>query len=429
MKTLHKIFLISFGILCLPNFSFLGRSAGLSTYFPDIEGFTAKGSPAIYDPDNLYNIIDGAADVYLDFEFRELATQTYEKNEDESLIIEIYRHENPDYGFGIYSHERVYGVSNFVDVGTQGYYEEGILNFFKGSYYVKMRAYGMENEESALLDIARSIDAKLPGENSFPEEINELPFQNRTFNRERFVPRDFLGYPFFKMAFSASYFAPHLPMGSFTFFILRGESADDCRNMLMEYRRFLELPEEEIREGRHTFDDPYYGTMAMLWEGNRIKGMYGIDDEEYIARQFAFNRSDYLLKADDRNVAYRKKTTSSSNENQRLGPENAVDNDLMTRWSSAWSDPQWISIDLEKEYTIDKFRLYWEGAYGTSYNIETSPDGKTWREIYATAESDGEIDEIEVEPVKARYVRINGLSRATEYGYSLYELQIFKNSE
>ena len=426
MNVSIKIYLIAISIFFLSAFVNAEPKEELSKYFPDVSGFIKKGEPAIYSPDNLYNIIDGAADVYLNYEFRELATLTYEKGEEQSFIIEIYCHEDSNNGFGIYSLERVYGVSNYVDVGVQGYYEVGILNFFKGCYYVKMRGYKLENEESLLLDIAKQIDAMLPGDNKFPETLDELPIMNRTFNRERFVPNDFLGYSFFKMAYSADYYTPEFPSG-YSFFIMLGESPDDCKNMLLEYRKSLKLPEENITEGIYMFEDPYYGTMGIQWEGSRIKGMYGADDEDYIRKQFKFDRKDFILKVDESNVSYKKTATSSSVENFRLAPEYAVDGDLMTRWSSAWSEPEWIRIDLGEQYNIEKIKLYWEGAYAKSYSIEVSLDGESWTEVYTTEESDGEVDELSIEPVSAKFVRLNGLVRASEYGFSLYELQVFKS--
>lgn len=425
MNVLFKLFLTAFCIFCFSVFANAEMKNDMSKFFPEIPGFTKKGAPAMYNPENLYNIINGAADVYLNYEFRELATLTYEKGEEQSFIIEIYCHADPNYGFGIYSHERVYGVSNYIDVGVQGYYEVGILNFLKGCYYIKMRGYNLENEESLLINVAGQIDSLLPGDNKFPETLEELPAMNRTYNRERFVPNDFLGYSFFKMAYTAGYYSPQFPAG-YSFFIILGESPADCRNMLMEYRRSLKLAEEDIAEGIYMFDDPYYGTMGIQWEGSRIKGMYGADDEEFIKEQFKFNRKDLLLKIDASNVSFQKAAASSSSETPRLTPDLAVDGDLMTRWSSEWSDPQWISVNLDQEYTINKIKLYWEGAYAKSYTIEVSSDGNAWTEVFETEESDGETDEISLDPVSAKYVRLNGLVRASEYGYSLYELQVFK---
>src|SRR6185503_4156216 len=60
------------------------------------------------------------------------------------------------------------------------------------------------------------------------------------------------------------------------------------------------------------------------------------------------------------NVALNKNITSSSNEAPGTLPGNAVDGNLNSRWSSAFSDPQWIQIDLGATYTICRVVLRWE---------------------------------------------------------------------
>ncbi len=127
-------------------------------------------------------------------------------------------------------------------------------------------------------------------------------------------------------------------------------------------------------------------------------------------------------------LAYKKPVTSSSDvtvDGAVYPAKHAVDGSNATRWSSEFSDPQWIMIDLEKAVEISRVKLIWEGAYAKAYSIEVSSDGKTWRQVYRTENGDGKIDEIKFEPVKARYVRTNGTERATPYGYSLWEMQIF----
>ncbi len=106
-------------------------------------------------------------------------------------------------------------------------------------------------------------------------------------------------------------------------------------------------------------------------------------------------------------------------------PAAATDGNAGTRWSSAFSDPQWIAIDLGKETNISRIKLLWEAAYGKAYSIEVSPDGKTWKEIYKTDKGNGGTDDIKFPPTPARHVRLTGTRRGTEFGYSLWEFQVF----
>ena len=123
------------------------------------------------------------------------------------------------------------------------------------------------------------------------------------------------------------------------------------------------------------------------------------------------------------NIALNKPATSSSNESAALGPANAVDGNLGTRWSSGFSDPQWIRVDLGQSYNISHVTLNWEAAYGRAYQIQTSPDGNTWTTIFSTTTGDGGTDDLAVTGT-GRYIRMNGTQRATQYGYSLFEFAV-----
>ncbi|WP_179815974.1 discoidin domain-containing protein [Allostreptomyces psammosilenae] len=116
--------------------------------------------------------------------------------------------------------------------------------------------------------------------------------------------------------------------------------------------------------------------------------------------------------------------TASSTENGGTPAAFAVDGDRGTRWSSAASDQQWIQVDLGATATITGIRLEWEAAYGRAYQIQTSADGTTWTTIHSTTTGTGGTETLQVSGT-GRYVRMNGISRGTGYGYSLWEFQVF----
>ncbi len=395
------------------------------SYFPDIEGFTKTGKIDVYNPDNLYDKIDGAADMYLNYGFKELAVLTYENSGDQSVSVEIYCHENADFGFGIYSLERFLGTTNFIDVGTQGYYESGILNFFKDCYYVKISAYNLEDEENKLIQIGSEIASRLPGDKGYPEIFNIFPERNRIVNYERYESKDFMGYSFFRNAYSCYYRMPEAN-DYFTFFILKGGSKEECKAIMSAYFTDTKYTTEKIKEGMYMVNDPNYGLVGLLWKKDMIRGTFGLEDAD-LSRQYLENKFDLpeVVKVKG-NVAFKKPATSSSIESNNHIATFATDGSLGTRWSSSFSDPQWVCIDLKKTYTIHKVVLLWEGAFGKSYKIQTSLDNENWETVYGTEESDGETDEISFDPVNARYVRMYGEKRATPYGYSIFEFQVFK---
>ncbi|GLK99347.1 glycosyl hydrolase [Dactylosporangium matsuzakiense] len=127
------------------------------------------------------------------------------------------------------------------------------------------------------------------------------------------------------------------------------------------------------------------------------------------------------------NLALNHPVTSSSDESGSLAAGQAVDGSPSTRWGSAYSDPQWIQIDLGTSQPIRRVVLRWEAAYATSYQIQASADGSTWTTMYSTTTGPGGVNDLAVNGT-GRYVRVYGTARAnTSWGYSLYEFEVYSD--
>ncbi len=63
-----------------------------------------------------------------------------------------------------------------------------------------------------------------------------------------------------------------------------------------------------------------------------------------------------------------------------FGPANAVDGDVATRWSSEFSDDQWICVDLSAIYAVQEVILRWETAFGAAYQVQVSDDASSWQD-------------------------------------------------
>ena len=118
-----------------------------------------------------------------------------------------------------------------------------------------------------------------------------------------------------------------------------------------------------------------------------------------------------------------KPATASSVEGA-LGAASAVDGNPGTRWGSAFSDPQWIQVDLGGQASINRVVLSWEAAYAKAYRIDVSSDAATWTTIYSTTTGIGGVNDLALTGT-GRYVRMVGTARGTGYGYSLWEFQVY----
>lgn len=124
------------------------------------------------------------------------------------------------------------------------------------------------------------------------------------------------------------------------------------------------------------------------------------------------------------NLALGKPVTASSYENAGTVEKNLTDGDQTTRWGSSHADGEWVTVDLGEQATLYKLRLHWEAAYASQYKVQLSNDGVTFTDALTIA-SGGGYDDIALGDAQARYIRILGVSRATSYGISLYELEAY----
>src|ERR1041385_1485171 len=124
------------------------------------------------------------------------------------------------------------------------------------------------------------------------------------------------------------------------------------------------------------------------------------------------------------NIALHQPTTASSQESASFPAGNATDGNQGTRWSSQFSDPQWLEVDLGSTQSICQVVLNWETAFGKAFQIQTSNDNSTWTSIFSTTTGTGGNQTLGVSG-SGRFIRMLGTVRGTQWGYSLWEFQVF----
>ncbi|MCS5735067.1 discoidin domain-containing protein [Herbiconiux daphne] len=128
----------------------------------------------------------------------------------------------------------------------------------------------------------------------------------------------------------------------------------------------------------------------------------------------------------ERNIAVGKNVTASSSESSNFDGTFAVDGIDTTRWASEASDAQSFEIDLGEIVPITKIALNWEAAYASQYTLEVrASESDPWREIVTEESGHAGRAEYAVPEEHARYVRLAAVTRATSWGYSLWEFQVY----
>lgn len=131
------------------------------------------------------------------------------------------------------------------------------------------------------------------------------------------------------------------------------------------------------------------------------------------------------------NLALFKQATASTVENSgqqnERSAEFATDGDPETRWSSVYQDMQSITIDFGGTTRITRVNLFWEAAFGKAYHIQVSDNGNDWTTVADESNGDGGEDEHSFDPVDTRYLRMEGVSRGSQWGFSLWEFEAYND--
>lgn len=132
-----------------------------------------------------------------------------------------------------------------------------------------------------------------------------------------------------------------------------------------------------------------------------------------------------ITNQDTQNIALDKDVKASSQAADDVSVKNVNDGNVKTRWASHNNNDEYIRIDLGDSYYVDQILLNWEAAYGKKYKLLGSLDDQDYFEIYNEENSDGGIDNIIFDKQLVRYVKVQGIERATNWGYSLYEFEVY----
>jgi hypothetical protein len=248
--------------------------AGESKLFPQIEDWKIQEEQHVYNSGDLWELIDGAADIFLSYYFQDLHIAEY-TNKDQMIRVELYRHSSLANTYGIYTAERMPDYPQ-VNVGSQGYKSQGVLNFMTGVYYVKIMSAGVtEADENTIAIIAEKVDAKLAQPKELPEELELFPEEGKVSLSDSYIAQNFLGYSFFRAAFTAKYG----PQGDIQLFIIR-LTKEEIQKILEKYITPMKEDKVQLKDGYFIVNDLFNGTVFLAERDNILVGVLNTLDED-----------------------------------------------------------------------------------------------------------------------------------------------------
>ena len=244
----------------------------LPSEFPQVPGWSCTPDSTVYTASNLWDLIDGAADLFLEYRFEDLHLARYVGPAAIEVRVEIYRHATANDAFGMYAAERSTDYT-FMTIGTQGYRAEGIVNLLCGEYYVKLSTMDtVRSAQGALVEIGKQVVVHLRRSCEWPEELRRLPVRGRIANSETFVRRGLLGHAFLVNAFSAGY------EGGGRCFLIRSASEAEADAIVKRYRAAVKDSVATRPDGSLELKDPHNGTVLLRRNGVDLAGVYGSED-------------------------------------------------------------------------------------------------------------------------------------------------------
>jgi hypothetical protein len=181
-------------------------SPELAALVPRLDGWALSEAPRPYFPETLFEYINGAAESYLSYDFRELIVADLQKTGTKAtLTVEIYDMGRPLNAFGIYGSER-YPENPPSGVGELDYLEGEALNFLAGRFYVKLLAFGLgEDTERTLKAFGTAIAKAIGPGPGLPRLVRAFPAEGLVARSEKYIKSNVMGYAFLRDGYVAAY--------------------------------------------------------------------------------------------------------------------------------------------------------------------------------------------------------------------------------
>ncbi|MBN2420606.1 MAG: hypothetical protein JXL81_14550 [Deltaproteobacteria bacterium] len=248
--------------------------------FPRVKGWTANGDVITYKPSNLWEYIDGAANLYLAYDFKMLKLQEFQ-NGDTVVTVEIYDMGSPINAFGIYSSERP-DDTGLLQIGTEAAvappYHALML---KDRFYVKVVIQQGELDTEKGEGILRDVDIFLPGKKELPSELKILPETGIIHGTVKYITEGYMGLSEINNIVYADYKeAGGNVYRSFVMVLPDKLKTEEVWKKLAEKWEVETVKDLTVLHR----EVPYEGIIGVVKAGGMITGVSGVEDKSELIR-------------------------------------------------------------------------------------------------------------------------------------------------
>lgn len=268
-KYLNFVFVVFFCSIC----SVVAQTPEeLQSWLPEIEGWEISKEVEVFDPDNLFNRINGAAPLFIENNFREMTSMEYTRGSD-YITIQAYRHATPEDAFGMYASERSSGL-RFFPIGGEAQGDDGNIYFYAGNIYVKMWSNSSGNAGTVLQVIAKGLADKINPEATYPFLFKTFPVEGKISHTEAYITSNYIGHEFLKKVYTIEY---KKNGQTFQVFLMDAETKQAAKEILDKYFTFT-TQSLDVQEGFLMIKDKYNGNIPAYWQDRYIMGIFPEND-------------------------------------------------------------------------------------------------------------------------------------------------------
>ncbi|GHT25971.1 hypothetical protein AGMMS4957_21350 [Bacteroidia bacterium] len=275
MKHLYIAFL---SLSCLAGQAFAQTPKELQAALPAVEGWTVSAETEVFNRDNLYERINGAAPLFLENNFQEMTSMTYTQG-DAYITIQAYRHATPEDAFGMYASERSSDMTFYPGIGGEAQGDEYGLFSFAGCIYLKMAANGeLEDFAPALKAIAKGLTKKIDANAGYPDIFQYFPPDYMKPHTQAYITQNYIGHEFLKPVYTANY---DIDGAEVQGFIIDGKTKEGAQKILSEYLKFTKQTTAASESKLLTIEDRYNGKIPLVWQGQYLFGAFNDTGSEF----------------------------------------------------------------------------------------------------------------------------------------------------
>ena len=246
-----------------------------------VKGWAQVGSTKMFNPNNLFDLIDGEAESIKQYSFVACAHAEYGPvgQKVPSLTIDIFDMTDPLNSFGLFSSDRSSGTPNKIGVEGVSIPPSGI-NFWKGRYVVRTTIVKVSPAaQAAQLEFAKAVAAKIPGGGQPPALVQALP-AGRQPRSEKYVRANVVGQGFLKNAITAKY--PSAGQGA-ELFIAEYPNPTGAKAALASYKAYEKAgkglaPVKGVGEDAFSVVDKYAKNVVVSVKGKYCVGIVRVKD-------------------------------------------------------------------------------------------------------------------------------------------------------